>query len=146
MECMLEGELDEDDVIEAFDKWAATRSLEVQDTRVVPTESDDDFDPNDFEIAPDPPPPEPEIDENPDSDKKETQAAFNARRVLRVFHRVYPRWQQLCRLRQAEESGESRTTGLSRFDEGWILTRIVYKGTAAEIFKLNCHSSVNAFS
>lgn len=128
MECMLEGELDEDDVIEAFDKWAA-RNSEAKENEIVPTESDDDYDPNDIEIVPNPAQAEPDIEQNADPEKKETQAAFNARRVLRVFHRVYPRWQQLCRLRSAEATQIARTNGLSRFDEGWILTRIVFKGT-----------------
>ncbi|KLO19274.1 hypothetical protein SCHPADRAFT_924671 [Schizopora paradoxa] len=131
MECMLEGGADEEDVIEAFDKWASSSRPDEMEAPVIPTESDDDYDPNDFTMAPDPPPQEPEVEDNADSEKKETQAAFNARRVLRVFNRVYPRWQQLCRIRKADKSQETRTNGLSRFDEGWILTRIVYKGALA---------------
>lgn len=55
----------------------------------------------------------------------EPQSVVNARRVIAVFERVYPRWQELVKLRGEQEA---RPHGLERFDEGWVLTRIVYKG------------------
>ena len=59
---------------------------------------------------------------------RETQAAVNARRVLRIFERVFPRWKELLMLNNGREE---RPHGLERFEEGWILTRIVYKGARA---------------
>lgn len=59
---------------------------------------------------------------------KESNAVLNARRVVEIFESVYPRWQQLV----AEKGTlEGRARGLERFDEGYILTRVVYKGAAA---------------
>ena len=56
---------------------------------------------------------------------KESKTVLNARRILKVFERVYPRWRELLK---AANAREVRSNGLQRFDEGWILTRIIYKG------------------
>ncbi|KAH8117012.1 VRR-NUC domain-containing protein [Phellopilus nigrolimitatus] len=67
-------------------------------------------------------------DEPPEANVKESQTIANARYIVSVFERVYPRWQELV-----EQRGEldARPHGLERFDEGYILTRIVYKGATA---------------
>ena len=56
---------------------------------------------------------------------KESNAVVNARHVVEIFECVYPRWQHLVK-----EKGdtEGRASGLERFDEGYILTRVIYKG------------------
>lgn len=56
---------------------------------------------------------------------KESNAVQNARRVVEVFECVYPRWQKLV---QEKGNLDGRERGLERFDEGYILTRAVYKG------------------
>ncbi len=127
MECMLEGELDEDDVIEAFDKWAAKIS-EAKEDQTIPSESDDDFDPNDVEILPVPPQAEPEIEQNTESEKKETQAAVNRSARFTSFRSCIPALAAAMSPRSADGIDVTKTSGLSRFDEGWVLTRIVYKG------------------
>ena len=57
--------------------------------------------------------------------QKESQTVTNAKYVISVFDLVYPRWKQLVSERG---SLDSRSGGLERFDEGYILTRIVFKG------------------
>ncbi|EJD02252.1 uncharacterized protein FOMMEDRAFT_147288 [Fomitiporia mediterranea MF3/22] len=70
-----------------------------------------------------------EIDVEPGvAPEKESQTVANAKYVVSVFERVYPRWQELVRQRGELEA---RPHGLERFDEGYILTRIVYKGATA---------------
>lgn len=56
---------------------------------------------------------------------KESQSVTNAKYIISVFEKVYPRWKELVQLRGMSEP---RPYGLERFDEGYILTRIVYKG------------------
>lgn len=56
---------------------------------------------------------------------KESRLVANARYVIEVFERVYPRWKQLV---HKHDDREARPHGLARFEEGYILTRIVYKG------------------
>ena len=56
---------------------------------------------------------------------KESQAITNAKYIISVFQKVYPRWKELVQLRG---QSEPRPYGLERVDEGYILTRIVYKG------------------
>ena len=56
---------------------------------------------------------------------KETRTVTYAKYVIEVFERVYPRWRELVRQRG---DLEGRPSGLERFDEGYILTRVVYKG------------------
>lgn len=64
-------------------------------------------------------------DELPPSPVKEPQSVINAKYIISVFEKVYPRWKELVQLRGQDEP---RPFGLERFDEGYILTRIVYKG------------------
>lgn len=64
-------------------------------------------------------------DEIPSAPAKESPTIFNAKYVISVFERVYPRWKELV-CQRGEMEG--RPHGLERFDEGYILTRIVYKG------------------
>lgn len=64
-------------------------------------------------------------DELPPPPVKESQAVTNAKYIISVYEKVYPRWKELVRLRGQYEP---RPYGLERFDEGYILTRIVYKG------------------
>lgn len=62
---------------------------------------------------------------------KESQTVANAKYVVNVFERVYPRWQELVRQRGEEKA---RPHGLERFDEGYILTRIIYKGMFVTLY------------
>lgn len=64
-------------------------------------------------------------DESDPLPQKESRTVTNAKYVISVFNLVYPRWQQLVHERASEGS---RSGGLERFDEGYILTRIVHKG------------------
>ena len=70
-------------------------------------------------------------DEMTSAPPKESQTVFNAKYVISVFERVYPRWKELVRERG---EFEGRPQGLERFDEGYILTRLVYKGLYAKDF------------
>ncbi|THG99844.1 hypothetical protein EW026_g2590 [Hermanssonia centrifuga] len=58
----------------------------------------------------------------------ESARVQDARQVKAIFETVYPRWQQLV---AAEGEGDGRTKGLERFHHGYVLTRIVCKGTHA---------------
>ena len=58
-------------------------------------------------------------------EKKATKKTPSAKRVLEVFERVYPRWKQLV---NAVTNERSESNGLERFDEGWVLTRIIARG------------------
>ncbi|KAG9318761.1 hypothetical protein JVU11DRAFT_860 [Chiua virens] len=51
-----------------------------------------------------------------------------ARMVKDIFERVYPRWQDLVKLKG---EAEGRTNGLERFHHGHVLTRIICKGCTA---------------
>ena len=68
-----------------------------------------------------------EVDnEMPSLPVKESQAITNANYIISVFEKVYYlRWKKLVQLR---DQSEPRPYGLERFDEGYILTRLVYKG------------------
>lgn len=66
-----------------------------------------------------------DLDEETPKPVKESRTVVNARYVVEVFERVYPRWKELVRARGALDG---RPSGLERFDEGYILTRVVYKG------------------
>lgn len=48
-----------------------------------------------------------------------------ANATLEIFHRIYSRWKELVSL-LAED--EAREKGLERFEEAWVLTRIVFRG------------------
>jgi len=58
-------------------------------------------------------------------DRFESPRLRDAKRVIEIFERVLPKWRSL--VDKAKKSGEARD-GLERFDEGHILTRVVYKG------------------
>ncbi|KIJ16849.1 hypothetical protein PAXINDRAFT_98635 [Paxillus involutus ATCC 200175] len=60
--------------------------------------------------------------------KPDNARVRGARRVKEIFERLYPRWQDLARIK-GEEDG--RRYGLERFDCGHVLTRIVCKGSSA---------------
>ena len=64
-------------------------------------------------------------DELPPPPVKESQSVTNAKYIISVFEKVYSRWKELVQLRGQDEP---RPFGLERFDEGYIITRIVYKG------------------
>ncbi len=66
---------------------------------------------------------------SPCESKPESPAAkrriYVAKGVLDIFRGAYPRWQELVKL-VGEDSG--RDKGLERFDEGWVLTKVVFRG------------------
>ncbi|KAF9246229.1 VRR-NUC domain-containing protein [Melanogaster broomeanus] len=60
--------------------------------------------------------------------KPDTARVRGARRVTEIFEHVYPRWQELVRIK-GEEDG--RRSGLERFDCGHVLTRIICQCSSA---------------
>ncbi|KAN0077005.1 VRR-NUC domain containing protein [Tylopilus felleus] len=60
--------------------------------------------------------------------KPDSVRVRGARLVKDIFEQIYPRWQDLVKIK-GEEDG--RAGGLERFHHGHVLTRIVCKGSAA---------------
>ncbi|KAL5489948.1 hypothetical protein ACEPAI_4780 [Sanghuangporus weigelae] len=146
VDLMLEGNIDVELAEQHIDAWAHNREKGTNIHTLPPhtlrprAESLDDAGDSGKENAPWPSamqsrsrnmsvPTKLEFDDEPIAPPtKESQTVTNAKCVVSVFERVYPRWQELVRLRGEEEA---RPHGLERFDEGYILTRIVYKGATA---------------
>ncbi|KAL5511287.1 hypothetical protein ACEPAH_4503 [Sanghuangporus vaninii] len=146
VDLMLEGNIDVELAEQHIDAWAHNREKDTNTHTLPPhtlrprAESHDDAGDSGKENAPWRFPTRPcsrnmsvptklEIDDEPIAPPaKVSQTVTNAKYVVSVFERVYPRWQELVRLRGEEEA---RPHGLERFDEGYILTRIVYKGATA---------------